>query len=192
MTQKQFIAVILATAPLLGFLWGFAEGTLFFIVPDVLISLVALFSLRRFLLCTAAALLGSILAGCTIYYATVHFPEITSSLLHGVPFMPATMFAMVQLEYEQQGVWALLNGPVTGTPYKIYASLAPAYVPVQAFLAVSIPVRLGRFALIGGLSYAIGHLARRHGQRLTEKLLTAHAVIWSVFYVFYWLRVSAM
>lgn len=186
MTQKQFIAALLVTAPLTGFLWGFAEGTFFFIVPDVLISLVAIFSLRNFLLCAGTALLGSLLAGITVYYAVIHFADITSSLLHLVPFMPETMFETVRHGYEQQGVWTLVNGPVNGIPYKIYASLAPEFVAILPFVLASIPVRLGRFIVVGGFAFLVGALWRRYRKDFPARLVVAHAVMWFLFYAFYW------
>lgn len=46
------IAALTATSTilLLGFLWGFSEALWFFVIPDVLLTLVALFSLRRALM----------------------------------------------------------------------------------------------------------------------------------------------
>jgi len=49
---------------LAAFLWGLAEATCFFIVPDVLLSFIALRRLRTALLCCGLALAGALLAGC--------------------------------------------------------------------------------------------------------------------------------
>jgi hypothetical protein len=51
----------------LGFLWGFAEGTLFFIIPDVLLSWAALTGARCGFRIPGAILAGSIVAGLCMY-----------------------------------------------------------------------------------------------------------------------------
>jgi hypothetical protein len=189
-TRKQFVTEMLTVAPLAGFLWGFAEGTAFFIVPDVLISLVALYSFRRFLYCTTMALLGSLTAGFVVYLGAEYFHAMTESVVHSVPFVTQKMFDTVNLEYKQQGVWALFDGPRSGKPYKIYATYAPAYVGILPFLLVSIPVRLSRFILVGLVAWVAGHLSRRFLPVAEAKLPIAHAICWCAFYLFYWTHVS--
>jgi len=189
MTRKQFIASVLALAPLLGFLWAFAEGTIFFIVPDVLISLVALFSFRRFSVCAIAATLGSIIAGMLVYYMAAYQPADTKTIIQSVPFVTQKMFVAVQTGYDHHGAWALATAPISGIPYKIHAFLAPAHVEMLPFILISIPARLLRFFVVGGLSFLIGFLARRRKGNPSGKLLAAHAIFWSIFYALYWLKV---
>ena len=47
----------------LAFFWGFAEGTLFFVVPDVVISLVAIVRPRSAWRHVVAAIAGALLGG---------------------------------------------------------------------------------------------------------------------------------
>ena len=46
---------------IIAFVWGFAEATAFFIVPDVYLGFVALFNWRRGLSAMAATLIGAML-----------------------------------------------------------------------------------------------------------------------------------
>jgi hypothetical protein len=56
----------------------------------------------------------------------------------------------------------VLWGPLSGTPYKIYAALAPhAGVPLAAFLLISVPARLSRFLLAALAAFALGRVLRR-------------------------------
>ena len=48
LARDRSVAYVLAVAPLLGFLWGLAEGIIFFILPDVLLSFVALAAVAFF------------------------------------------------------------------------------------------------------------------------------------------------
>lgn len=188
--QGRISAAIPASATVLGFLWGFAEATFFFIVPDVLLSRVALFSFRRLVLCIVATLAGSIFGGAAVYYAAGCVPELAGRMVHAVPFVTQGMFETVGGEFRQQGLGALFNGPASGKPYKIYALLAPEYAAMIPFILVSIPVRLSRFVAVGGLSWATGFLFRRYWPKCAGCLPAAHAVCWCVFYAFYWYRIS--
>src|SRR5436190_634460 len=47
--------------------WGFAEATLFFIVPDVLITLIALFSFKKSALAMLLATLGAVVGGALMF-----------------------------------------------------------------------------------------------------------------------------
>ncbi len=185
-STNRFAGHLLMLAPALGFFWGFAEGTLFFIVPDVLLSLVVLFSVRRFFVCSAATLCGSLLGGLLIFVAAKVNPGLTTAIVKAVPFVTEKMFGAVQAGFAERGVWALLEGPVTGTPYKIYASLAPSHVGLGTFLLVSAPVRLARFLIVGGLFALIGKAASRFRKLTGAEAVASHLIIWCVFYILYW------
>lgn len=181
---------ILARAGMLGFLWGFAEGTLFFVVPDVIISLVAIFSTRHYLVCAASSLAGSVLGGALVFLGAQYAHDTVYQLVHAVPFIPERLFATVYDGYEQRGLWSLFSGPISGIPYKVYALIAPAHAGLIPFLMVSIPVRLGRFLAVGGVGRAAGFLAEKSGRFPPEKLVAVHALLWALFYLFYWHAMS--
>ena len=188
--RGRMLAAILANVCLIGLLWGFAEGALFFVVPDVIISLAAIFSWRHFLTCAGAALAGSIIGGLAIFLGAQYQHDVTGRLVHLVPFIPQRMFDRVDADYGHEGIWSLFNGPVSGIPYKVYALFAPAYVGLLPFLLVSVPVRLGRFLVVGGLARIVALAAAKYRQLPPEKLVPVHGLLWTVFYLFYWYKTS--
>jgi len=79
-----------------GFAWGFAEATLFFIVPDVLLTLVALFSFRRSARLLACILLGALTGGAIMFYLGAKDPAQARQVVLRVPFVSQAMFEKTQ------------------------------------------------------------------------------------------------
>lgn len=140
-------------------LWGFAEATLFFIVPDVLLSGMALRQSwtrvwRACLWATGAALIGGALMfawGAADADAGLH-------VLQQVPAISPAMCDGVALQLQRDGLLALFVGALTGTPYKTYAVQAGAQgISLLAFLLISLPARLLRFVAVAGMVALICH-----------------------------------
>ena len=165
-------------------LWGLAEATLFFIVPDVLLSALALHHPRRALIACAWATAGALLGGAAMYYWGAAAGARAWAVLDGVPAIDAAMQARVWQSLAQEGLSALFLGPLSGTPYKLYAVAAgqQALDPV-AFLGVSVPARATRFVLVCLLAYTVsGFLAARFSRPARYGIL---AGIWLLFYAGY-------
>ena len=164
-------------------LWGLAEATFFFIVPDVLISMVAARGrLRASLMAALLALAGARAGGWLMYSWGAGAPvKIVYTYLDAVP---AVSHGMIERAYEamlEQEAWAVLWGPLSGTPYKIYAALAPhAGVSPGTFLMISVPARLGRFLLAGLAAFMLRRALRRFLPQLDP--LWAWGGFWIVFY----------
>ena len=163
-------------------LWGFAEGTVFFLVPDIFLTATALFSVRRSLNQMAAALAGSLAAGALLYGFAVYGPAPAGSLVRSVPFVRETMFDKVDQDFRTSGVWALCKGPMSGVPYKVYAVKAPPYASWWPFLLVSIPARLERFVITWALFSLIGVFLRNR----VAAALGFHILYWIGIYAYYW------
>ena len=117
----------------LAFLWGFAEGTLFFILPDVPLSLAAMIRPRRALIHLAAIVAGALLAGAVMFSWSARGPTARSAVAH-VPLVTPAMFERAESDYREFGIWAARMGPVRGIPYKVYAVEAPeAFQPAVLF-----------------------------------------------------------
>ena len=82
-----------------------------------------------------------------MYCGAVLRPDLALAVVQSVPFVMPKMVVAVQADYARLGVWALLQGPVSGIPYKLYAVAAPAHMSYAPLLLVSVPARLGRFVL---------------------------------------------
>jgi hypothetical protein len=171
---------------LVGFLWGFAEGTLFFIIPDLVITFTALFSLKQSLKQLGAVLAGSLLGGWLIFTLAARDYPATRRAVGGVPFVTPRMFEATQRNYESSGLWTLGQGPLSGIPYKVFAVEAPAHASLLPFLLASIPGRLGRLALPWALFAAAGFWLKRRIAKQPLWAIAAHAVFWIAVYAYYW------
>ncbi len=171
----------------LAFLWGFAEGTLFFILPDVPLSLVALFRPRRALLHMAAIVAGAVLAGSVMFTWSDHSPEARAAVAH-VPAVSSAMFEHADRDFDQYGIWGASLGPLRGIPYKVYAVEAPAHSALWPFLLVTIPARLWRLVVVWLGFAGTGALLRRLDRAGLGPALGA--IFWVVTYAIYWTTVK--
>jgi len=100
--------------------WGVAEATFFFIVPDVLLSWIALRSYRRAMICCVWATVGALLGGLVIWALGTMNPDLVRAIFAWIPAINEQMISNVQGQLGSQGLIALFIGPLIGTPYKIY------------------------------------------------------------------------
>src|SRR6058998_1070362 len=98
---------------LMAFAWGLAEATLFFIVPDVGLTILGWRDLRRAMRVTVAALLGALTGGA------IMFGFGSRDVLLRVPGVHEPLVAAVNTDISRHGIAALLVGPLKGVPYKI-------------------------------------------------------------------------
>lgn len=168
----------------LAFLWGLAEATLFFIVPDVLLSLLALKDRRRAWIASGYAVAGAVLGGALMYAWAAHDAGHVRSLLVSIPAITPELLDQVRAQLDAQGYASLFIGAFSGVPYKLYASEAgAAALPLAGLLVVTIPARALRFLLVVAV---VNWIARRWlggwaQARRVALLLTG----WGVFYGWY-------
>jgi len=170
----------------LGVLWGLAEATVFFLVPDILITASALFSPKRSFLQVIGILVGALLGGALLYTAADQFPNEAKSVVLSVPFVKEHVLDRAERELQDHGVLALVLGSFSGVPYKTYAVDAPAHAAFDAFMAMSIPARFLRFAMSWTCASLLGVLFRRQIQASPLAALSLLALCWIGFYTYYW------
>lgn len=173
----------------LGFAWGFAEATFFFLVPDILITRIAIRgNLRAALLASACALIGALIGGTVLYYlgqGETALPLLRAS--RSLPGINAEVVALTGQAIYDHGPKALLAGGLIGQPYKLFALHAGVqHVPLGVFLLFSVAARFSRFTLSALIAWAIGR-GLKHWSPTT--LVRLHAFVWSGFYLFYFLRI---
>jgi len=173
----------------LGFLWGFAEGTLLFIIPDVLLSWASLTGAKCGFKTLGAILAGSLVAGLCMYTWAASQPELSRSVVASVPFVRAKMFDKVQEDYRDQGISGMLKGPGSGIPYKVYAVLAPPVTNPLVFALISIPARLERLALSWLAFTALGWVFQRWIRKHSRIATVLFLAFWIVTYASYWSRI---
>jgi membrane protein YqaA with SNARE-associated domain len=175
----------LARAMLAGaFVWGFAEATLFFIIPDVLLSAIALRRRRLAYIACGWAVAGALLGGGLMHLWGASDARAARRALDRVPAVSSAMLERVAAEQERHGLIALLWGPARGTPYKIYAvESGAAGDSLAAFLLVSVPARLVRFLLASAIAAAIAH--RLFPAARPRTLHAGWALVWLAVYATY-------
>lgn len=130
-----------------AFLWGFAEASFFFVVPDLYLSFLATAKDRRLGLKGAlAALLGALAGGAVIYLWASASPALAAAFIEAVPAISPEMLQEVTRDLSERGLSSLFLGAMTGVPYKVYALQAAGLsLPLESFLLVTLPARLFRW-----------------------------------------------
>jgi membrane protein YqaA with SNARE-associated domain len=138
--QESFVG---RSGVLAAFVWGLAEATFFFVIPDVFLSFVAILDWPRTWKHILAAIGGALLGGVLLF----HWASGNSAAAR-VPFIRESMFAKVDDGFGNQGLLSVLFGSVFGLPYKLYAVEAPKFTSQAEFLLATPPVRAVRFLLM--------------------------------------------
>ena len=166
-------------------IWGLAEATVFFIVPDVILSFVALKEGKRATKLCLWTLAGALVGGAIMYGWGSRGKESAEDLLVKIPAISSDMVTEVEEQIGDDGAMAAFIGPLTGRPYKIYAIHAGASdkVGFLTFMLISIPARLLRFLVLAWVTTLISKkLLRKQSLRFRTLLLTG---IWLGFYTWY-------
>lgn len=170
----------------IAFVWGFIEATIFFTVPDVLLTFAAIkLGWRKAMRLIVCTLIGALLGGGAMYGLAVHNFETARATVDSVPLIPNSMISRVIAEMQGNWLWEMFEGSVTGTPYKVFAIAAPGSgIPLWMFLLGSAAVRPIRWALVLTFAAIVASMLRRAGYaRLAVPLC---ALLWIVFYAFYY------
>lgn len=174
---------------LVALIWGFAEATLFFIVPDVWLSFVAM---RRGFMpaikAAAWAVAGALAGGAFMFLWARNDIATVWQTLDMVPFITPGLLDRVQNELINHGILAMFTGAFTGAPYKIYAALSGANgLNLPGFLILSAVARGLRFLAAIGLTLAARTVLSRWFDKNGQSLclgafwLTFYGVYFSIF-----------
>ena len=168
----------------LAALWGVAEATVFFIVPDVLLSYAARDDVKKGITACLYSLIGALIGGSIMYVWGMWQQETASLVLDYIPAINPMMIESVKSQLSSQGVLAMFLGPITGTPYKIYAAQAGAQnLSFWLFMLVTIPARLIRFVLVTTFfHYLLRVIANLAGAKYKLRILI---LSWVLFYSSY-------
>jgi hypothetical protein len=165
-----------------AFVWGVAEATLFFIIPDVLLSYIGLKRGPRAAgIASLYAATGAALGGVIMFLWSAHDPDAARHAVLAVPAISEAMATNAAAAMEQNWFAAALFGPLSTTPYKLYAILAPhAGASLPAFALASIAARLPRFLIV---SIGVALIGRALSRWLSERQLSWVLIgAWLLFY----------
>lgn len=128
---------------LLVFFWAMSEALFWFIIPEFLLLLLIFMRVKRKRQLLLYDVLGTTVG--TIVGLVWVMPRAT---LLEVPYIFPRMVTQVQDWYEQLGLWALLNQPFSGVPYKVFiAEMHPYALPVVLFVLLAVAVRIARYGV---------------------------------------------
>lgn len=174
---------------IIGFVWGFAEGTAFFVVPDVYLGLVALFHWKRGLWAMVAAIVGAMVGGSVMYSLAMRDISTINLFLERIPLINAEMISDIANKMQMHGLITMVNGPLRGIPYKIYAVQAGGQaLPYLPFLIFTILARLERLLPVTLLAGALGKRFQKFIEQHASFVVVIYIVIWGIIYVLYYLR----
>ena len=169
----------------LAFAWGVAEATVFFVVPDVLITRAALGSLRNGLLTAAVTIAGALAGGAISYQWGANDLQTARHVLDALPAISIDMLDRAQHALASDGMFAAFIGSFSGTPYKVFAvHAASAGIPLPVFVLASIPVRGVRFVLLAAIARGFARYVVPGWS--AQRLYRVWAVAWVVNYAIYW------
>lgn len=166
--------------------WGFAEATLFFVVPDVLLTWLAGFrpqvAWRALMFCLAGAL-----AGGTLMFVLAHGEAATvRAWVTAVPAISEGFMAATGAALREDFGPAMLRAGFTGVPYKVLAVEAGAQgQSLAAFVAFSVPARLSRWVLLMLLARGVATVVRARVRQADRMLWSLWAIGWGLVYAVY-------
>jgi membrane protein YqaA with SNARE-associated domain len=138
---------------LVGAAWGFAEATLFFLVPDIGLTFLAILAPGQAWAGCASAIAGALVGGAVMYAWGGRANARVDEVLLRLPAIDRKEIAAVRESVGRSRLGALFLGPLRGTPYKLYAvESGRRGLPFVRFLVVSIPARGIRFVIATALA----------------------------------------
>lgn len=165
-------------------LWGFAEATFFFFIPDIYLTRIAIYNLRRALLACFFTAISACLGGSIMYFWAQHLPQ---QAIHSLLYVPAIFPSLIKevfVSLNNKPYCALILAPLKGIPYKIYAvAFGANKMDFGLFILASFFARLIRFILITLIGGLLTKLISRYCQRKT--LFYLHTYSWGIIYVVY-------
>ena len=168
---------------IIGFLWGFLEGIFLFVVPEVIIGFVALFNWKKGIYASLSSIAGSLASAIVMYVLTAYYGLKMNLFLMKVPGISEKMISYASATLLRDGPVALLLGPLSGVPYKIYSvQSALLHVPLLEFLLYSIPARVERILPITLVAVTVGLIFRNNLRQNAKAWTIIYATFWTLIY----------
>jgi membrane protein YqaA with SNARE-associated domain len=175
---------------LVGFVWGFAESTVFFIVPDVGVAFVAAMAPRNWWKAALASIVGTLVGAVVLFVASQFWLGAHAAhLLLWIPGIHPASLALAITRISDRGAGALLLAAFQGIPYKVYATqLTLAGVSLPVLLLWTIPSRALRLAPVAAAAGVGGRILQGSLRRHFGLWVGAYVLFWVGFYAWYWTR----
>jgi hypothetical protein len=174
-----------------GFLWGFAEGLCFFIVPDVYVTFATLFSIGAGVTAWIASIVGSLVAVGAIYLLMSVFGVHYLDALPALPGISAPLITRVSAGIAGAGLPYTPLLILGGVPLKVYAGTAFSLgLSLPAVLVWTVFARVVRIAPVFALAASARLLFRPAIDQHPMRWCAVHLTAWLLFYVAYFWRMG--
>jgi hypothetical protein len=181
--NNRFLNRLLSERPVafISFLWSFAEGVFFFIVPDVYILFVTMFSSTQGLRGWGYSIAGSFCSVLVLWaLARIYSPSSLLDLLAVLPGITPELNAHVAQNLSLHGLPFTPLLVLGGIPLKVYT--LTAFSQGYGLLAVLGWAIFSRVVRIGP-----GYLMMSAVRRLFHKSIDSHRVVWICGYILFWI-----
>ena len=175
------------TKYIIAFVWGLAEATVFFIVPDVWLTIIFRKRIDNKLVSAIFLTTAGAICGGIIMYAFGRFlPDKTWNLLRLIPGINLQLLSKVQSQMLENGLLALASGPLQGIPYKIFAvNWGIVKGDLFLFCLISIPARSIRFVFSLIIVRTAFIVFEKKAKISNNTSLCIVLSFWVIFYFFY-------
>lgn len=171
-----------------AFSWGLFEGLFFFIVPDVYIAFISLFSIRAGISAALFSILGSLFSAAFVFYLAPLWGESLNDLLLKIPGISPSMVNEVSYKLTNKGLLSLIDAPLNGVPYKVYSvNAALNNYSLTRYLLWSIPSRLERILPVTLLAAVLGVVFKKSIRKWTKFYLFGYILFWLTIYSLYYI-----
>ncbi len=169
---------------ILAFLWGLFEATFFFIIPDVILTFIAIHGFKEGFNASLFALVGALIGGSIMYFYAVYKFKDARQFIRRVPSVSEIMLSNVEQSLASKGTIAMIVGPIRGIPYKAFAIFAPkAGINYISFFLASIPARFTRFFLTFMIAWLLADVLFKNIPMWAK--YGVWAIIWIIVYIIY-------
>jgi membrane protein YqaA with SNARE-associated domain len=196
MSIKKLLSIVTAAGVkfrllLAAFVFGAAEATFFFIVPDVFTSWLVIRQSRSGFLACVYATMGAVIGGSILFWIGKD-QELRSIALEACAVLPGIQMPLIShaaAELRENGLGGLFTGVLSGIPYKLFAlQVAPLGIRFSDFIIASIAARLMRFIAVTAFTWLVFHVIFVKWSNKVK--LCLHGVVWVIFYGFYFCRMG--
>ena len=169
-------------------IWGLAEATFFFIVPDVLLSYIAIKNFKSAKIACIFATIGALIGGLIMYAWGQRNLESAETFLDKVPAISKEMLDDISLQVKDDRGLAIFKGPLQGQPYKAYAVYSGSDgIDYLSFILITIPARIIRFIItILLVNFLLNKIL---GKRKNVNKTLLLSCWWVIFYSAYFLLI---
>ena len=166
--------------------WGFAEATLFFVVPDVWLGFIALFAPFRVPRAFVAVLVGAMAGSLVLWWLAPVLP-LLGEVIAGLPAIGPAAMETARRAVTTEGLPAMVNLPFQGPPLKVYVHAA-ALAGSSGFELLLFVVlnRIARIVPLVLVAVVFGVGLRGWIARHATMTLVTYALVVSLGYLAYW------